>query len=108
MRRACTWLPRISRAVPLAAALVVLAGCETMAVSALNGAASKIVDRDCALERLFTREPVCLDRPETSPPPAMPTVFCFRNLGGVSCYTEPGEMEDTVRRDAERRLPLGS
>ena len=108
MRRARAWLPPYSRKVPLAAALLFLAGCETVAVSALNGAASEITDRDCALERLFTREPICLDRPETSPPPIIPTVFCFRNLGGVSCYTEPGEMEDTVRRDAERRLPLGS
>lgn len=108
MRRACAWWQRTSRAVPLAAALFVLAGCETVAVSALNGAASQIADRDCALERLFTREPICLDREENSPATTMPTVFCFRNLGGVSCYTEPGEMEDTVRRNAERRLPLGS
>ena len=108
MRRACTWLPRSLRTVPLVAALVVLAGCETMAVSALNGAASEFADRDCALERLFTREPICMDRLDKQPPPIMPTVFCFRNLGGVSCYAEPGEMEDAARRDAEPRLPLGS
>ena len=90
------------------AALVVLAGCETMAVSALNGAASEIANRDCSLERVFTRDPICLDPPEPTPPPDMPTVFCFRNLGGVSCYAEPVEMEDAVRRDPDDRMPLGS
>lgn len=108
MLHARAWWQRTSRAIPLAAALVVLAGCETVAVSALNSAASEIVNRDCSLERLFSRESICLDRVDTTTPPAMPSVFCFRNLGGVSCYTEPGEMEDTVRRDADRRLPLGS
>lgn len=108
MRRARAWLPPCSRKVPLAVALLFLVGCETVAVSALNGMASEIADRDCALERLFSREPICLDRLESSPPPVTPAVFCYRNLGGVSCYAEPEQMEDTVRRDAERRLPLGS
>ena len=100
MRQFAFWLT-----VP--AALLALAGCETMAVSALNGAASEIADRDCSLERLFTRDPICLDPPEPTPPPVIPTVFCFRNLAGVSCYAEPLEMEDTVRHDAEGRVPLG-
>ena len=108
MKGARSWLPPYLRATALAAALAVLTGCETVAVSALNGAASEIADRDCALERLFSREPVCLDPPEPTPPPVIPTVFCFRNIGGVSCYAEPGERENTVRRDAELSVPLGS
>ena len=103
-----SWLSHRGRAVSLAAALVVLAGCETMAVSALNGAASEIANRDCALERLFTQDPICLERTDPTLPPVVPTVFCYRNIGGVSCYPEPGEMEDAVRRDVEERMPLGS
>ena len=53
-----------SVAFAILAASAVLAGCETMAVSALNGAASEIAGRDCSLERLFTRDPICIERPE--------------------------------------------
>ncbi len=102
------WITRRTPAAALLVAMVVLTGCETMVVSALNGAASEIANRDCSLERLFTREPVCLDPPEPVPLPVAPTVFCFRNIAGVSCYTEPGEMEDAIRHDAEQRMPLGS
>ena len=103
-----SWLPLQPRAAMLAAALVVLADCKTMAGSAFNGAASEIVNLNCSIERLFTREPICSDLQDQDPPPVVPTVFCFRDLGGVICYSEPGEMEDAIRRDGDQRVPLGS
>ena len=82
---------------PVAAALLLLAGCElpvaglvennnyrTSGRSISGWAMSSLSDQDCEPMRVFERKPVCRDLP---PPPVDPV--CYKSLADVTCYTTP-------------------
>lgn len=83
---------------PVAAALLLLAGCElpvaglvennnyrTSGRSISGWAMSALSDQDCEPMRVFERKPVCRDLPP--PPPVDPV--CYKSLADVTCYTTP-------------------
>jgi len=101
----------------LVAALLVLAACEPATTAAIAGAslvtlaytdktlgdhaAGLALQEDCSILYAAKKEPYCKDLPAKDRDNGMAelsaALYCYRTLGGVSCYDRPDYMASQTR-----------
>lgn len=70
-------------------------GCAMVLGAAAEESAENYTDKQCAFTNLLNRQAFCLDRPK---PPPLQEQYCYKDLGGVTCYAVPSGNNTTASR----------